>query len=101
MVEAFTGSGEAAEGALIDTDSVTSGTDEVVTAIATATIGTGAETIMAGDITTGSAGGQGDVSGSMDGEGWVLGRPARGVWWWAAWWRAARRRFFSLCAGPR
>ena len=69
MVEAFTGSAKAAEEVLVDTDSVISGTDGVGTAIATVTYGTGAETIMAGDVTTGSVGGEGEVPVSVEGEG--------------------------------
>ena len=100
MVEAFTGSVEAADGVLVDTGSGTTGTDGVVTVIAS--IGTDSETILGEDINTDAVtGGEGEVPGSVDGEGGFMGGPARGAWRWAAWWQTARRRFLSLWAGPR
>ena len=52
--EAFIGSAKAADDMLIDTGSVTTRTDWVVTIIPAETFGTDDETVMGGDITTGA-----------------------------------------------
>ena len=76
MVESFTVSAEAAEGVFFETGSVTIGTPEIV--------GTDAKTggyITKGAVSTIEDVGGGEAPGPMEGEGWLGGGPARGVWW--------------------
>ena len=102
MDKDFTVSAEAAKGMFIDAGSVFTRTDGMATVIGAETVGTDDETVMIGDVTIGAvAGGEREVTGTVEGVVWVKGGPACIVWRRVAWWRAALRRFFSLSAGPR
>ena len=83
MLEAFTGSDEAADDMFIDTGSVTTETDGVVTIIAAETFGTDDETVIGGDITTGAISGRevyipGSAEGGVCVDGGQAGESGRG-----------------------